>query len=266
MHPEEPAVNAVVVRLRQTFGAPPTAAVVLGSGLGPVSDRLTDVVSADFEQLGIPGSTVPGHAGRVMVGMLGDTRTAIISGRLHLYEGHDPNVVVRYVRAMKAWGVSKLLLTCSVGGIASGLHPGTMVLITDHINMQHTNPLQGPAYGKRFPDMGQAYNPAMRKSLAEHASQLGLSLPTGILAAMPGPCYETPAEVRMLRTLGADVVGMSTVPEVIAAAAIDMDTAVVAVVSNRAAGLADAELTHDEVTETAKLVAHSLADLLSVAL
>ncbi len=265
MHPEEPAVAGAAARLTEAFGAAPRVAMVLGSGLGPVADRVKASTDVDFESLGLPGSTVPGHAGAVRVGLLGAERVAIVRGRVHLYEGLGANVVVRYVRALHRWGVERLVLTCSVGGIASGLEPGTCVLVTDHINMQRDNPLTGPAYGTRFPDLGKAYDPSMRATLLEIAARQGLPLPQGVLCAAPGPAYETPAEVRMYRTLGADVVGMSTVPEVVAAAAIGFPTAVIAVVSNRAAGLTDQALTHDEVTETAALVAVRLGDLLEEA-
>ena len=262
MHPEAPFVAHAAERLAAVFGPAPHTAVVLGSGLGPVADRLEDPVEASVGDLGLPGSTVPGHDGRIRVGTLGGLRMAVAQGRIHLYEGHDPNVVVRMVRAFHEWGARHLVLTCSVGGIASGLEPGTMVLVSDHINLQPTNPLMGPAYGTRFPDLVRAYDPAMRRALQDVAQGHGWLLPSGVLAAMPGPAYETPAEVRMLRHMGADVVGMSTVPEVLAAAALGLRTAVVAVVSNRAAGLSDQPLTHDEVTETAELVADRLATLL----
>jgi inosine/guanosine/xanthosine phosphorylase family protein len=265
MHPEEPAVAGAAQRLAARFGAAPRVAVVLGSGLGPVADRLEQASEAPFQELGLPESAVAGHAGRVRVGTLSDTSMAVVQGRLHLYEGHHAGVVVRLVRALHRWGVQHLVLTCSVGGITEGLDPGTTVLIEDHLNFQHSNPLIGPAFGTRFPDLGQAYDPEMCAALKRAAAGLGQRLPTGVLAAMPGPTYETPAEVRMLRTLGADVVGMSTVPEVMAAAEVGLRTAVVAVVSNRAAGLGGGPLTHDEVTENAVQVADRLGDLLAEA-
>lgn len=261
-HPEEAPIADAVARLTARFGAAPSAAIVLGSGLGPVVDRLVIEGQAEFSEMGLPASTVPGHAGKVVVGRLGDVRVLVFSGRVHLYEGHEPAVAVRAVRAAAKWGVKRLFLTCSVGGITEGLDPGSMVLVTDHLNFQRANPLTGPAYGTRFPDVTAAYDPAMRDALRRTASKAGLKLTDGILAAMPGPAYETPAEIRMLRTLGADVVGMSTVPEVLAAAEIGLPTAVIAVVSNRAAGLSGGPLTHEEVTESA----HTSAKKLAVAL
>lgn len=262
MHPEEPAVAGAAERLAATLGEAPRVALVLGSGLGPVADRVKVEAEAGFEELGLPGSSVPGHAGRVRVGTLGTERVAVLRGRVHLYEGHGAATVVRYVRALHRWGVERLLLTCSVGGIADPLEPGSLVVVHDHINLQHDNPLIGPAFGTRFPDLGSAYDAHMRSVLHEVAEGQGTVISPGILACMSGPAYETPAEVRMLRTMGADIVGMSTVPEVLAAAGIGLRTAVLAVVSNRAAGLTDQALTHDEVTETAALVAEKLGDLL----
>jgi inosine/guanosine/xanthosine phosphorylase family protein len=258
-HPEEAPVGEAAARLQEYFGPAPGTAIVLGSGLGPVVDRLVIEREAEFSEMGLPASTVPGHAGKVVVGKLGDARVLVFSGRVHLYEGHPPGHIVRAVRAAAKWGVKRLFLTCSVGGITEGLDPGSMVLVTDHMNFQRANPLTGPAYGTRFPDVTAAYDPTMRAVLRRTAERVGLKLTDGILAAMPGPAYETPAEVRMLRTLGADIVGMSTVPEVLAAAEIGLPTAVIAVVSNRAAGLSGGPLTHTEVTESAHLSAKKLA-------
>jgi inosine/guanosine/xanthosine phosphorylase family protein len=265
-HSEEAPIREAADRLAARFGEPPATAVVLGSGLGPVVDRVLEAREAPFGDLGLPGSTVPGHAGRVVVGFLQKQRVALLSGRVHLYEGHPPPVLVRGVRALAKWGVQRLILTCSVGGITEGLEPGTLVLVTDHLNLQGANPLTGPAYGDRFPDVTRAYDPALRGLLRACGQAAGLRLVDGVLAAMPGPAYETPAEIRMLRALGADIVGMSTVPEVLAAAEIGLSCAVVAVVSNRAAGLATAPLTHAEVTDQARITAVGLATMLEGAL
>lgn len=265
MHPERAVVNAIASGLTERLGPAPTTAIVLGSGLGAVVERTESLASATFEDVGLPGSTVPGHAGRVVRARLSGVDVALLSGRIHMYEGHSPAVVVRYVRAFQAWGVRRLVLTASVGGITEGLALGSLVLIADHINLQPVNPLFGPAYGERFPDMSCAYDASMRQVLRAVAEKRGISLPEGVYAAMPGPAYETPAEVRFLRTIGADVVGMSTVPEVLAAAEVRLPTAAVAVVSNRAAGLSDGPLSHDEVTEIAGPAAVQLADLLEEA-
>jgi purine-nucleoside phosphorylase len=264
-HPEEGAVAEAARRLQATFGDAPETAIVLGSGLGPVVERVAVDAAATFPDLALPASSVPGHAGQVVAGRLGGRRVLLFSGRVHLYEGHPPAVLVRGVRAAARWGVKRLLLTCSVGGISEGLDPGAMVLVTDHLNFQRSNPLTGPAFGTRFPDLTTAYDPAMRAVLAAAAARAGLVLREGVLAAMPGPAYETPAEIRMLQRLGADIVGMSTVPEVMAAAEIGLPVAVIAVVSNRAAGLSGGPLTHDEVTVQARISATQLAAALEEA-
>lgn len=266
MHPERAIVAAVAERLEAQLGPAPGAAVVLGSGLGALTERARIEAGARYEEVGLPGSTVPGHAGRILRGTLGDADVALLSGRAHLYEGHEPCVVARGVRALHAWGVRRLVLTGSVGGIRPGLEPGGLVLLVDHINLQHQSPLAGPAYGERFPDLSRAYDPDMRRTLREIAERRGIGLSEGIYAAMPGPAYETPAEIRFLRLIGADVVGMSTVPEVLAAAEVGLPTAAISVVSNLAAGLADRPLVHEEITEIAAPAALRLADLLEEAL
>lgn len=259
MHPERALVAAVASRIAERLGAAPELAIVLGSGLGAVTDRAEVRAEATFEDLGLPGSTVPGHAGRLVRATLFGRDVAILSGRIHLYEGHAPAVVVRYVRALHRWGVRKLVLSASVGGITEGLDPGSLVLVADHINLQGVTPLAGPAFAERFPDMTCAYDAGLRKVLRDAAERAGVPLSEGVYAAMPGPSYETPAEVRFLRQIGADVVGMSTVPEVLAAAELAMPTAAIAVVSNRAAGLSDGPLSHEEVTDAAGDAAIRLA-------
>lgn len=189
-----------------------------------------------------------------------------VSGRVHLYEGLPPCHVVRGVRALHRWGVRQVVFTASVGGITEGLDPGELMLVTDHLNLQGTNPLMGAPHGTRFPDLTYAYDRKLRAHLSEAARRLQFTLHEGIYAAMPGPSYETPAEVRMLRMLGADVVGMSTVPEVIAAAECGLRAVAISVISNRAAGLTGDLLDHDEVTENANEVANRIADLFELAL
>lgn len=265
-HPEEARVARAAAALAEVLGPAPPVAVVLGSGLGAVVDRFSDRLAVDSTEVGFPQSTVAGHAGRLVRGRLGGTGVVAVSGRVHLYEGLDPSVVVRGVRALHRWGVQRIVFTASVGGITEGLEPGELMLVTDHINLQGTNPLFGRAFGTRFPDLTHAYDRPMSDALRASAGAVGVHLHEGVYAAMPGPSYETPAEIRMLRTLGADVVGMSTVPEVIAANEIGLRAAAVAVVSNRAAGLSSGPLTHDEVTESAHNVAVGLAKLFEHAL
>ncbi len=266
MHPEEKPVNEVAKRLQATFGDAPPTAIVLGSGLGPVVERAHVVAEVPSAELGLPVSTVVGHAGRVYRGQLGHREVLLLSGRVHMYEGYSPDEVVRGVRALHRWGVKQLLLTCSAGGIAAGLEPGALVALADHINLQGENPLRGPAWGAvRFPDLTFAHHPQLREVLLASAKEAGVPMVEGVYAAMMGPSYETPAEIRMLRAMGADVVGMSTVPEILAAAQSGMPAAAVAVVSNRAAGLARGPLTHEEVTENAGRAAHGLASVFELA-
>jgi purine-nucleoside phosphorylase len=263
MHPEAAPVAAAARALAERFGDPPRTAVTLGSGLGILVDAMTDCVSVPYEEVGLPAAGVAGHAGVAHVGTLGGHRLLALAGRKHLYEGVEAGVVVRYVRALHAWGVGRLVITCSVGGITPGLGPGHLVVVNDHLNFQRTNPLVGPAFGTRFPDLSTAYDAELRRRLIASAKQVGAPVHEGVLAAMNGPAYETPAEVRMLGQLGADIVGMSTVPEILAAAEIGFTAAVLAVVSNPAAGLGDSPLSHDDVTETAHAAGQSMVDTLT---
>jgi purine-nucleoside phosphorylase len=263
MHPEAGPVDAVVRSLRAHLGEAPPIAIVLGSGLGGLVSRVTVRASVGTDTLQLPQSTVSGHAGKLVIGRLGDADVAILSGRIHGYEGYTPAETVRYVRALHRWGVRRLLLTASVGGISEGLVPGALMVVTDHINWQGKSPLTGPQWGPvRFPDMGKAYDPTMRAALHESAREHGITLRDGVYVATLGPSYETPAEVRAARVVGGDVVGMSTVPEVLAAVEAGLPVAALAVVSNLAAGLSDAVLTHEEVTEIASRVGTQVADLI----
>lgn len=263
MHDEKMPIEAAVAALRARFGEAPPLAIVLGSGLGAVSDRLVDAQSAPYESVGLPGAGITGHKGVIHVGRLGGVQAAIMAGRVHMYEGHPPSRVVRAVRALHAWGVKRLLLTCSVGGLRENLTAGDLVCVSDHINLQGVHPLIGPAWGTRFPDMSAAYDSEMRAVLTREAAKLDIKLHHGILTAMSGPSYETPAEVRMLAALGGDVVSMSTAPEVLAAREVELRVAAIAVVANPGAGLHTRPLTHDEVTEAAQHASVSLGELLS---
>ena len=265
-HPEYPAVRRIVERLESTFGAPPETAVVLGSGLSLLLDRMDIATEAPFSELGLPVSHVAGHASKVACGTLGDTRVLAIAGRVHLYEGWQPAELVRAVRAIHLWGVRQVILTCSAGGISDPMQPGALALITDHINMMGCSPLTGPAWGIRFPDMSTAYAPHLRHEVRQAANELGIALQAGVYAAMMGPAYETPAEIRMLRGAGADLVGMSTVPEILAAAGCGFPAVAIAMVSNRAAGLSNHPLSHEEVTETAASAADAFASLIEAAI
>lgn len=242
-------------KLRDRAGEAPDVALALGSGLSPFADRLEDSVEIPYSDLSDwPGSTVPGHRGALVVGSLHGKRLAVMAGRAHLYEGYPVGSVVFGVRALRIWGASTYLVTNSAGGVSSRLDAGDLMLIKDHLNLQGTNPLIGPndeRLGVRFPDMSHAYDPALRDVARNAAKKLEVDLKEGVYAALPGPSYETPAEVRMLAGLGADAVGMSTVPEVIAARHMGMAVLGISCISNLAAGLADQPLTHEEVTQTA---------------
>lgn len=263
MTDERERVATVAHSLQQHLGDAPSWALVSGSGLGPVRDALTDLREHRADTFGLPVSTVPGHAGRIGVGKLAGEPMALVSGRVHTYEGWSMPEVVRYVRALHAWGVRRLVLTCSAGGVTPDMQVGRLVLLSDHLNMTGRSPLVGTAYGERFPDLSQLYSPRLRAELGAIAASRRIALETGIYAWMLGPSYETPAEVRAVRTLGADLVGMSTVPEALACAEIGMEVLAIALVSNRAAGLEGAELDHDLVQQIAGKAADQLAQLLT---
>lgn len=257
-------IDTVVESLRARFGAPPGIAVVLGSGMGAFADAFQD--RAPYADLGLPAPAVPGHRGEVVVGEIDGRRVAALAGRVHLYEGYDPGEVVLAVRALARWGVRALVLTSAVGGLHAEWGAGQIVVVSDHLNLMGTNPLVGPnleALGPRFPDQSTVY-PRMRRDLAARvAAQRGLRpLQEGVYAALRGPNYETPAEIRMLRTLGADVVGMSLVPEAMAANHAGMEILALAVVANPAAGLSATPLNHAEVTEAMRAAAGEVVALL----
>lgn len=252
--------------IRAVWPTIPNVAIVLGSGLGSFVDQLTDRAEIPYAELPhFPVPTVAGHPGQLVNGSVGSVRVLVFQGRFHYYEGHDLGTVTFPIRVLQHLGVKRLVLTAATGGIAPGLHPGDIVAVTDHINLVGGNPLRGPnddRLGTRFPDMSDVYSARLRALAQEEAQLLGFRLATGVFACMPGPSYETPAEIRMLRTLGADVVGMSTVPEAIVARHAGMRLLALAVVSNAAAGLADTPITHAEVLEAGRNVGPRLADLL----
>jgi purine-nucleoside phosphorylase len=254
------AVLAAAARVRAFLpkAAAPRVALVLGSGLGDYAERLKDACHVGYDELGFPVSRVVGHRGHLYYGRAGDggPEVLIMQGRVHAYEGHDLQTVVLPVRALIKAGCEVVILTNAAGGIAQGLRPGQLVLLRDHINLLGSSPLRGendPTLGQRFPDMSSVYDRNLRLLAERVAAKMPLGLPSGVYAGCLGPQYETPAEVRMLRTLGADLVGMSTVPEAIAARHMGARVLGISCVTNLAAGLTDAPLSHDEVTETAAL-------------
>ena len=233
----EEAAEAV----RPAFGVPARVAVVLGSGLGPLADRMRDRVVIPYATIPhFPAPTVAGHPGNLVAGTLGGGRVVALQGRFHYYEGHELDAVTFPVRVLRRLGVETLILTAAAGGIGAGLEPGDLVCLSDHLNLIGQNPLRGPnddRLGVRFPDMSEVYSSRLRALADEEARGLGMTLKSGVYACLPGPSYETPAEIRMLRTLGADVVGMSTVPEAIVARHSGMEVLAFALVSNAAAGV-----------------------------
>ncbi len=246
------------------LGGPKTA-VIMGSGLSEVLP-LTEPNTLAFHEIpGFPSPSVAGHTGQVEIGDLNGTTTLVQRGRVHYYEGHSLADVVLPVRAYARLGVRTLVITNAAGGISPGLSPGDLVLIKDHINMLGDNPLRGPnvdSLGPRFPDMSYAYDPALRSKAMQAAHSLGIPLKEGVYVATIGPSYETPAEIRAFARLGADLVGMSTVPEVIAARHAGLSVLGISCVTNYAAGVSDQPLSHQEVVETTKRKADELGRLL----
>jgi len=250
----ERAAKFVLARTRLR----PRIGVVLGSGLGAFAEELSAALRIEFSRIpGFPASTVEGHAGRMVVGRAGSVPVAVLAGRLHFYEGYSMDEVTFPVRVLGRMGIRALLITNAAGGISAGYRQGALVLIRDHINMQGTNPLIGhndERFGLRFPDMTRAYSERLRGIAREEGARQGLALAEGGYAAVTGPSFETPAEIRALRSLGADLVGMSTVPEVIVARQMGIEVLGISCVTNLAAGILDQPITHEEVLETGERV------------
>jgi purine-nucleoside phosphorylase len=249
----------------------PTLGVVLGSGLGAFADELHNRVELPYCEIpGWPRSTAIGHAGKLIVGSLDGVDLAVMSGRAHLYEGHAMHAATFGVRVLRSLGARGMVFTNAAGGINLELEQGGLVLISDHINLQGANPLVGPnddSLGPRFPDMSEAYSRSWRETAKRVATDLCIHLPEGVYAAMLGPSYETPAEIRFLRTIGADVVGMSTVPEVIVANHMGMKSLAISCVTNMAAGvIPESKINHEEVLETGAQVRDTLVKLLKALL
>jgi purine-nucleoside phosphorylase len=245
--------------------APPRVAVILGSGLGAFADELADAQSTPYSELpDFPHSTAVGHSGKLVTGKIAGVPVAVMAGRAHLYEGYTAREVTRGVRYLHEIGVRSLVVTNASGGITEHMNPGDLVLISDHINLQGANPLVGPASG--FPDMTEAYSARFRQIAKQEARGLELSLREGVYAALLGPSYETPAEIRYLAKIGADLVGMSTVPEVITANALGMKVLGISCVTNKAAGISGGKLHHEEVLEVGRRSRDTLTALLRAVL
>ncbi|SEM87095.1 purine-nucleoside phosphorylase [Mesobacillus persicus] len=244
--------------LKNKFGQQPKIGLILGSGLGILADEIEDAVKIPYSEIpDFPVSTVEGHAGQLVVGTLSGVTVAAMQGRFHFYEGYSMDKVTFPVRVMKELGIDHLIVTNAAGGVNESFSPGDLMLISDHINNMGTNPLVGPndsELGPRFPDLSEAYSKELRKMARGTAERLDIKVQEGVYVGNSGPVYETPAEVRMLRTLGGDAVGMSTVPEVIVARHSGMKVLGISCISNMAAGILDQPLSHDEVIETTEKV------------
>ncbi len=248
----------------------PEIAIVLGSGLGPFADAVENPTVIPYEDIpGWPRSTAVGHAGKLVFGTINGRRVAVMSGRAHYYEGHSIDKCVLGVRVLAKLGARKVILTNAAGGIKLTYARGALVLITDHINLQGTNPLLGPnddTLGPRFPDMTFAYSPRLRQLALDTAKKLSLHLDQGVYACLSGPTYETPAEIRYLRIIGADLVGMSTVPECIALNHMGAEVLGISCVTNMAAGITNEKINHEEVLETGREVRDRFIKLITAML
>ena len=259
-------LDAAVARIREASDVSPRVGVVLGSGLGGLADEIVDAIEIPYSEIpGWPVSTALGHAGVLVLGTLRETPVALMRGRAHLYEGIGAERVVFGVRVLGRLGIRSLVLTNAAGAVNTAYAPGELVLVSDHLNFQGTSPLVGPndeEFGPRFPDMGDAYDAELRAAAREAGSALGIELREGVYAGWLGPQFETPAEIRFLRTAGADLVGMSTVSEVIAARHLGVRCLAISVVTNMAAGVLDERIDHERVLEIGARAAGSLTALL----
>jgi len=259
-------VEETASHIRSRCGTLPDTAIVLGSGLGDFADRLADAISTPYGQLPHwPAASVVGHSGRLVIGSVGTRRVAALAGRAHFYEGHPLSTVTFAVRVMGRLGVRQMVLTNAAGGINTGFGQGALMIIDDHINLLGSNPLMGPnddRVGVRFPDMSEVYSSRLRRIADEAAAAAGVPVKHGVYVATAGPSYETPAEIRFFRTIGADAVGMSTVPEAIAARHMGLEVLGISCITNMAAGVLPGPLNHDEVLETTRRVRGSFIALL----
>ena len=262
----EAVITAAAAIRKRSESQQPKIGIILGSGLGGLSNSIGDAAHIPFRDIpGFPEATVAGHEGAVIVGSLGGRDVVALSGRFHMYEGHPAALAAFPVRVFHALGAQDLFVSNAAGGISPKLAVGDLMMISDHLNLMGTNPLVGEARkGEiRFPDMTDAYNPGLRWLLRTSAEKLGITLREGVYAGLLGPSYETPSEVKMLRLLGADAVGMSTVPEVIVARALGMRVAGVSCITNAAAGVTGSALSHAEVLETTKRVSAAFESLVT---
>ena len=259
-------VQQTAAALRERVPQPPDVAIVLGSGLGDFASQLTEATALPYAQIpNWPTTAVVGHAGTLTIGTLKGRTVAALGGREHFYEGHDMRTVTFATRVLGALGVRILILTNAAGGINLAFKPGTLMVMDDHINLLGTNPLVGAneeRFGPRFPDMSEVYSKRLRRIADEAAAARGVQVAHGVYVAVHGPSYETPAEIRYFRTIGADAVGMSTVPEALVARHMGIEVLGISCITNAAAGVLPQPLVHDEVMEVARRVRAGFGGLL----
>ncbi|HKG47747.1 MAG TPA: purine-nucleoside phosphorylase [Pyrinomonadaceae bacterium] len=252
--------------IRARISVEPRIAVVLGSGLGGFADDFEEAVSIPYEEIpGFVRSTAQGHAGRLVIGKVDSVPVLAMQGRVHYYEGYSLDEVTFPVRTFGLLGIKTLVLTNAAGGINVQLTQGALMVISDHLNLMGVNPLRGPnddRFGPRFPDMTAVYSPELQELVIEEAKAIGVELRRGIYGALTGPSYETPAEIHLLRALGADAVGMSTVPEAIVARHMELEVLGISCITNMAAGISDEPITHEEVIATGDRVRETFTELL----
>jgi len=264
-------VQAAAAAIRKVaHGTAPKVGLILGSGLGGYADKLANAKTIDYGEIpGFPRSHVAGHKGRMVIGTREGVPCVALQGRVHVYEGHSAATAAFPARVLVALGAKVLIITNAAGGLNPSWPPGTLMLIRDHIDMLRDHALRGPndeRLGPRFPDMTKAYAPELRALVKQAATAAGITLEEGVYVAMPGPTYETPAEVKMLQTVGAHATGMSTVPEVVVARHMGARVIGISCITNQAAGITGAELSHEEVTETATRVRATFEKLLDTIL
>ena len=253
-------------QIRSNANTEPSVAIVLGSGLGAFADELTESTSLVYKDIaGFAQATVEGHAGRLVIGKAGEVPIAAMQGRFHFYEGYSLEDVTFPIRVLKSLGVRTLILTNAAGSLNTEFTPGSLMVISDHINLMGVNPLIGrndERFGPRFPDLTSTYDPDLQNIVIEEARAMKIDMRRGVYAALTGPSYETPAEIHMVRTLGADAVGMSTVPEAIVARHMDMRVIGISCITNLAAGVSDRPVDHSQVIATGERVREQFTELL----
>ena len=253
-------------QIRSRANARPSVAIVLGSGLGAFADELTESTSLAYKEIaGFAQATVEGHAGRLVIGRTGEVPIAAMQGRFHFYEGYSLEDVTFPIRVLKLLGVRTLILTNAAGSLNTEFTPGSLMVISDHINLMGVNPLIGTndeRFGPRFPDLTSTYDPDLQSMVIEEATAMNIDMRRGVYAALTGPSYETPAEIHMVRTLGADAVGMSTVPEAIVARHMDMQVIGISCITNLAAGVSNRPVDHSQVIATGERVRAQFTELL----